>query len=266
MFTRLLGSIRQLKLRAKLVASVVLAVAIFPAISVGAYNDFMVARWNPAQSAAYGTYIITDQASNGGADYTAAWIGFDLAPSIPGVTFSGLFTQVGVQSDFDSYYWFVYAESGVTCVRGTQRDARTCIGVIGDIVGQDKVNAYALYQFAGAWVAQVSDYTSGGIYPVAWINSNSHQIYNYIDTNAERVSDFTNSAKLPMRYFFYHPTYLATPSNTYTDLIGPGMFYTATREPMGVICPPYGGLSDLGGDPRYWFAGTNGPMCTFTIP
>ena len=106
-----------------LVLSIVAAVAVGVAIAAG--NDLMVGRLRVDLSEVYsaGDYrvllLANDKPSSGSPDFTSSWLSLDLA-QYNGQPFSAEFSQVGLLARDDGIHWFVYAEPGVTCIRGEQ--------------------------------------------------------------------------------------------------------------------------------------------------
>lgn len=112
-------------------------------------------------------------------DFTAGWLGVFLG-NYDGSPFSGQFSQVGIQSSRSGIRWFVYAEPGVICVRGTQppNDTKHCYGDYNDLVGLTTWHWMRLQKLPteNVWRAYVYD-SSGVGYLVANIQSASNRIY-----------------------------------------------------------------------------------------
>lgn len=264
--------------------SVAAGFAMLSSVNIGAAgNSFIVSQWPLYQTDAYAVYITPAATASRADAFTTGWLSLDLhAPVFDGsgniVTFSQEFSQVGSMAKFGLLFWFVYAEKGVFCTRGVQAPpdgdgiSRGCNGQSGDLVFVNQTNGVALYRLSnGQWAAQVNSILPfNEPFFVAFIGSVSFQIYN-AQVDAEEGYDTAPDPQLFMRYFFYHPL-VNVPGQGYLDWPGPANLYPFTTIAGVPVCPvPYGAYfgdqgTGIGGDPRYWFAGTNGPVCFYTIP
>jgi len=246
--------------------------------SVNAGNDFIgvdlrtdLASVYTAQD--YQVWISSNAGPSGNyPTFTTGWLSVNLDDE-PG-DYGHLFTQVGLMTDSLGIYWFVYAEPGVECLRGSYAWYNStlgkylgCKGVNADIVNFGHLHRVELVTYGeGFWIARVED-NLGIPYDVAKILSDSPYIY---DADVVFEEGWTQSQDpFETGYFFMrNPGY----NNWSTGFSawptsGPGGNNTLYPLPSN-ICPQYyGAVLDINADPRYWFAGTGGIICNaFMFP
>jgi len=141
-------------------------------------------------------------------DFTAAWLGVFLAEYIPGQPGSGLFSQVGLKTDKNGIYWFVYSEAGVTCDRGRQPDPEHCYGAYGDLVALGSWHQVELVKYTqnNYWIARVYD-SGGTAYDVARIWSDSNRIY-LARSDTEQGYFESSDPYLTASFYHWHPQYM----------------------------------------------------------
>lgn len=195
----------------------------------------------------------------------SAWFGIDLA-QFDGSTYSAEFTQVGVLANRGWARWFVYAEPGVECFRGTPRWQdpnnpnlwRGCVGNYGDLGVTPMNNAWTrveavTYSGQSWWTLRVYD-VNGVSYDVAKVNSASKQIYRARATSEEAYSGSTDPY-IFMNFYHYHPEY----HTGYNFSLWPGgtgglpenwnRIWVAPNS----ICPTgYGAETGIQGTPHLW--------------
>ncbi|MFQ6057696.1 MAG: hypothetical protein ACE5MB_02295, partial [Anaerolineae bacterium] len=213
----------------------------------------------------YKVHLLADDKPSSGMDndFTAAWLGVFLAQP-NGQPGSGQFSQVGLKTDKNGIYWFVYAEPGVTCDRGSHPDPYHCYGAYGDLVTLGSWHQVELVTYGqGYWIARVYE-ANGTAHDVAKIWSNSDRIY-LARSDTEEGYFETSDPYLTARFYHWHPQYMkwgvgwqewpassgSIANSIWTDAIN-GL------DP----CPShYGADPYWTGDPRAWFAGTGGKWC-----
>lgn len=252
------------------------AVALFllsPSLVAAGGNDFIDTEWRidlVSQAGAYGVWIIPAYANPRSDAFTTGWIGVNFANGRG--TYGAQFSQVGVMARGDSLFWFVYAEPGVSCLRGITAipDAdgvvRGCNGFPNDLVGFYQVTGVSLWRSGGGqWLPSVA--TDSGGYDVAVIQTTSPQIYR-ASVVAEEGYDTATDPQVAMGYYFYHPRYsyigIDWPS---VSNGGTNILFTDSLPNHTSICPNlYGGAMNLLDDPRYWYAGIGGSVCAYAFP
>lgn len=208
--------------------------------------------------------LANDRPSTGNhTNFAAGWIGLYLA-EYDGQPYSGKFSQVGFKTDRQGIRWFVYAEPGVTCTRGTKIDPLTCHGNYGDIVEIGQWHWVKLVKFPwnNYWIAYVCS-SSGSCYYVAEIPDGSSRIY-WAHADAEEGYTEYFDPHITVNYYFWHPQYWDAQNQTWREwpINGGGSQINYTHAIPSSICPNYyGAIPNLWGDPRAWYAGTSGITC-----
>lgn len=199
--------------------------------------------------------------------FTTAWLSVDLDDR-PGL-FGRKFSQVGLMADSQSIYWFVYAESGVQCLRGVYSYWNTtlsrylgCKGNPNDLVEYGYFSRVELVKYPGDdfWIARIED-SHGYIFDVARIWSDSENIYD-VDVNME---EGWSQIQDPYEYGVFHmwnPQYNSwvdgfrdwPPSST-------NVKNHLHSHPVAICPEHYGAWINVAGNLRYWVAGSGGPTC-----
>lgn len=265
-------------LLATLVPCIVVAVAAGVAIAAG--NDFMAGKLYVNLNEVYsaGDYRVLllahDKPSSGSPDYTASWLSLDLA-QYNGQPFSAEFSQVGLLARDDGIHWFVYAEPGVTCIRGEQYwgtcNGRSCgcLGTVGDIVSQGAWHRVELVTYGqGYWIARV--YSSGDVgWDVAKIWSTSTRIYD-AQVTMEEAYTTAQDPYLTGRFYHWHPEYIV-PGSGFRDWPESegghqNQIYATDLNGQNTFCPDHYGVDpNWLGDERAWYAGTGGHACSWLL-
>lgn len=207
--------------------------------------------------------------------YTAGWLGIYLANN-PGL-FGKQFTQVGIITDSTGIYWFVYAEPGVTCLRGSYYwwnaqagKSLGCIGNIGDLVGFNRYHDVELVSYQhGEWIARVSD-QFGVAHDVATIPSASVYIYG-AQANVEEAYVQNQDPYELAQFMLWHPKYYDYNYGTFVDWPpseGSNKNTLSTTDLNGInsFCPQhYGAIVNINNDERSWYGGTNGNICDWMM-
>lgn len=246
-------------LNALLIVAVVSLVAIALPTSAYAGNDLMTVSLrtdigNVYSADDFRTHVYATSMTNVDGSFTNAWIGVFLN-QYNGTTGSGEFSQVGMTANGNGLTWFVYAEPGVTCLRGIQSYGTLgCTGNAGDLgfaVGTWHTVELVTYG-QGYWIARVWDASGTTSADVAWINSSSLQIYHAEDTSEEGYNG-TTDPRLAMNYFHHHPEYddaVYGWTDWPSSYGGTNNFYYVNPS---TVCPSiYGANLNVSGDPRYW--------------
>ncbi len=187
-----------------------------------------------------------------------------------GTVYSGQFSQVGLMTDNQGgIYWFVYAEPGVQCLRGTQAwvggtpaAVRGCVGAYNDLVTRGNWTKVELVTYGqGFWIARVYDQNSVG-HDVAKIMSTSLKIYRASVVGEEGYAAATDPF-LTMSYYFWHPQYMVSGQGFHdwpaTSRAGSNYLFVSPAS----VCPgPYGAALKLSGDARFWWDGNGGATCS----
>jgi hypothetical protein len=264
--------------RSLLIAVAVSLSLLLPVIVNAGGQDQIRTTWpvGPMSTAeAYGVDVIPESLNADVGTYVTGWLALDFTADL-----SGTFTQVGTVAQSSHWHWFVYSQVQVACLRGTpQGDGHTCNGDFEDLVNQSETSRVDLYFgytliFGPSWAAQVygiSAYTGQlEADEVAYIGEGSNQIYKAQITSEESFNTFDDLG-LDLSFYYYHPIYAS--GGSYADFLSPGTIDAPFPRdpgspPTSSICPtPYGGVyPNLGGDSRYWYAGTRGITCSGTIP
>jgi hypothetical protein len=251
-----------------------------------ANNYFNQAQWGVNsswdQAGLYYVYISPQPPSdNTYGTFTTGWLGLYLhACDNPGSVCCNnpgcaLFSQVGTQSDpnIGGIFWFVYAEPGVTCLSGNPSpDGLECRGDSGIYVDYSVYNGVSLtHNVSGQnWLAAVQNYSGQGGY-VAQIGYDTPRIYAAFVAQEEGYTS-TSDPLIDMRYYFYHPAYGV--GNPWPYSSGNDNFFSSfgLRSPGSDPYPPapygpcvYGGVQNVNGDPRLWYAGIGGTQCSWVF-
>jgi hypothetical protein len=210
-------------------------------------------------------------------DFATGWFGAFLG-NYDGSPFSGQFSQVGIESSRSGIRWFVYAEPGVICIRGTQppNDTKHCYGDYSDLVGLATWHWMRLQKYSteNFWRAYV--YDSNGIgYLVAKIQSDSNRIYMARSDTEEGYYE-SNDPYIALNFYHWHPQYMYNsvwrdwPEST--GGLGDSEIWIAGRDNSGnsvdptTICPAhYGTNPNFAGDERSWYAGSTGQLCSWLL-
>lgn len=223
----------------------------------------------------YKVGLLTDEKPTAPGGYTAGWLGVDLAQG-DGTPYSAQFSQVGLLTDKDGIYWFVYAEPGVTCLRGNSQwgtcsNGRPCgcQGTVNDLVSLGSWHTVELVSYGqGYWIARV--YTASGTpYDVAQIWSSSSRIYFAQSTTEEAYSN-PPDPYLTARFFHWHPQYMVSGTGFREWPTSSGgnnsLIYVTDLNGQNSFCPQhYGATPNILGDERFWFAGTDGQQCSWLL-
>jgi hypothetical protein len=207
--------------------------------------------------------------------YTSAWLGLELATN-PGL-FGKQFSQVGIMTNNQGVYWFVYAEPGVQCLRGNygwwDSNAGKYLGCYGDYNDLVSPNQYfpvelVTYQ-EGYWIARITD-QNGLPHDLAKIWTDS--VYTHrANVNMEEGYSQSQDPFLLAQFVFWHPQYFDYSYQTFLDwptsMDGHINILGATDLAcLGNFCPGhYGAIVNLGNDERNWYAGTSGNVCQWTM-
>ncbi len=204
--------------------------------------------------------------STGYGQYTTAWLGFYLAECPPNhQTYQCQFSQVGLWTDGRGTRWFVYAEPGVQCLRGSQPDGLSCLGDWGDLVPINDwgyFEAVHYYWKDSFWIARVCN-SSGGCQDVAKIFTTSTAVFAAWSTS-EEVYSADPDPYLLVKYFHYHPQYMlwGTGFQEWPATGSSGEQNTIQMSPPSICPSHYGDIVNVGGDLRWWWTGWYGNTCT----
>jgi len=225
-------------------------------------------------------------------DFTAAWLGVFLGdPYGPG-QYPGQFTQVGFRITQDGPRWFVYAEPGVSCLRGSTTipgipdDGMHCYGDVGDLVNLYDWHRFELKlvenpypPYEDYWVARVYDVNEVS-YTVAHIYSSSPRIFYRACSDTEEGYWDAQDPYLTVDYYHSHPQYysafgwqdwLVSTAGTVSKTEA-GINSVTKRwanymfaEPSSICPTHYGIIPDFLDDPWIWHAGSYGDVCNWLI-
>jgi hypothetical protein len=238
--------------------------------------DFRVDLPTVYQSNDFITNIETTALPAAGNGFTDAYLGITLAKFKQGVTYSAQFSQVGLLTDSTGVRWFMYAEPGVTCERGTPAwigsdgVTRGCLGDYNDLVGLGVPGQFELVTYSqGYWIARVWNSITGARADVAMIHSSSTRIYTAHQTGEEAYNG--NDTYLTMAFYHWHPQYMT--AQGWVDW--PASSGNSNNNSLFVsprsICPRnYGAhlnwsVTGSTNDPRYWFTGNGGTTCNAKV-
>lgn len=263
-------------LRKTTIVLVLLVVMVSP-ISAG--NDFVTVdlrtdQLEVANAVAYQVLIYASAATQpaGANDFTSAWLSVDLGnePGPGGAKFS----QVGLMTRPGGLRWFVFAESGVTCYRGSSTyNGRGCEGLPGDLVSVANWYRVELRRVSSGWHAMLYD-TNSFPYVLAQINDTGVTIYDATVTSEQGYSEATNPYT-QMDYFYWHPLHYVPAAYAYVDWPRSANGIIPSQNParfsqlravdlngQNTFCPThYGANLNYLNDDRVWFAGTSGQTC-----
>lgn len=247
-------------------------------VALAAGSDFIIGDLRVDLSEIYNAQdyrvllLANDRPSTSGGIATG-WLGLDLAP-YNGQLYSAQFSQVGLYADSSAVYWFVYAEPGVTCLRGTTQFGTCmngrpcgCVGALNDLVTQGTWHWVELVSYGqGYWIARVYD-TNSNAYDVAQIWSTSTRIYHAQSTSEEAYTPVQDPF-LTVNFYHYHPQYMqwgvGWRERARSTGNSPGSSFI--RAWPANICPnPYAATPNMFGDERAWFAGTGGQVCYWLL-
>ena len=178
-----------------------------PSVTTGQFLDYRHFLY-----AASGSNVPTNTS-----EFVTAWFGVNLA-QYNGSKYSAQFSQVGIMVKGGLAHWFIYAEPGVKCLRGTKywQDQnnpnlwRGCIGNFGDLNIYPGSNAWTRVEFVtypgqSWWIARVY-HTNGTAHDVAKIYSSSKQIFAAHAWSEEGYIP-SNDPYYAMNFYHYHPEY-----------------------------------------------------------
>jgi hypothetical protein len=204
-------------------------------------------------------------------DFTTGWLGVFFAQYQPGVPFSGQFSQIGIETSRSGIRWFIYAEPGVTCLRGTQPpgDHLHCYGDYNDLVSLLTWHTLRLQKLTNENFWRVYFYDTNNVgYIVGAIESTSNRIYLARNDTEEGYYEATNPF-LDMAYYYWHPQYWNGSSWVeWAASEGSGKnneIWISGANPQGICPGHYGANPYLGGDERAWYAGTTGQYCSWVL-
>jgi hypothetical protein len=230
-------------------------------------NDFVIGELRVDQSSVnqsrdYRTSLYVGDKPTSGGGYTTAWFGVNLV-QYNGTLYSAKFSQVGFLTDNGGVRWFVYSEAGVQCLQGSPNWGNLgCWGNYGDRATIGNWQNVELVTYGqGFWIARVYN-QYGNPLDVAKIMSSSLRIYRAQATTEEAHSLVTDPY-LKAAFYHWHPRYMVwgTGFQEWPASSGGNNNHIWTW-PQG-MCPwHYGATVNLSGDPRYWFAGTGGSICS----
>jgi len=259
--------------------AIVLALLTVMVSPVSAGNDFVTVdlrtdQLEVANAVAYQVLIYASAATQpaGANDFTSAWLSVDLGnqPGSGGAKFS----QVGLMTRPGGLRWFVFAEPGVTCYRGSSTYGGIgCEGTPGDLVSTGSWYRVELRRVSGGWHAMLYDVNSVP-WGLAQINDTGATIYDATVTSEQGYSGITNPYT-QMDYFYSHPLHYIPATSTYVDWPNsangiipsqdPARFsqlYSVDLNGLNTFCPThYGATLNYWNDERVWFAGTSGQTC-----
>ena len=252
-----------------LIGMIILFILIFTSVKAG--NDFITVDLRTdvpevLNSLDYRVWIASGGGPTGNyPTFTTAWISvyLDNQPGLYGVKFS----QVGLMADSQGIYWFVYAEPGVECWRGSRTYWNAelnkflgCKGDIGDLVDYGQFFKVELVTYGeGFWIARVED-SQGNPYDVAKILSNSTNIYD-ADVNME---EGWSQAQDPFEFgsfHLWHPQYNSWVNGFMEWPISDNVVNRLYAAPASICPQHYGAWTNKANDPRYWVAGSGGNVC-----
>lgn len=238
-------------------------------------NDFLNGELRVDQPAIYNAGDYRAQLSAGitpssGVDYTTAWLGVDLA-QYTGVTYSGLFSQVGLLTDSTGVHWFVYTEAGAYCLMGNQAwGTFGCEGNPGDLVSLGPWYRVEIINVgSGYWYFRVYD-INGNFHDLAFTHvNNSTRIYRAYATEEEAYTVATDPY-LPAAFYISHPQYLLTSGYwqewPWSEGGHDNTIIAKDNYNNNTFCPQqYGANPNYAGDERAWYAGTNGQVCWWLL-
>ncbi len=197
-------------------------------------------------------------------NFATAWLGIFLG-EYDGSTGSGQFSQVGLSATRNGLQWFVYAEPGVLCYRGSNPDPYHCYGDYNDLVSIGSWHQVRLYKGAsqGYWYARVYD-ESGGYVTVARINNQSDRIY-LARSDTEEGYYESSDPFITVQFYHWHPQYMKFGNWTdWPESNGAGIDEIWT-SPVSICPDHYGATPNINNNERYWYAGSGGEICTWLL-
>jgi hypothetical protein len=249
---------------------IVIVLTIVSTNSTAAGNDFVYGELRVDLSEVYWAedYRVwlsaTAKPNSGFPDFTTAWFGVELAP-FNGQPFSAQFSQVGIITNSLGVRWFVYAEPGVNCLRGSSAWGNLgCQGNIGDLISLGPFHEVELVTYGqGYWIARVYNQYGTG-YDVAQILSGSVRIYRAGSVTEEGYST-PQDPYLTASFYHWHPQYMFWGSfQDWPPSEDGHISYIHATDINGqnTFCPQhYGADPNQWNDERAWFAGTGGQQC-----
>jgi len=216
----------------------------------------------------YQTYIAAGELPTTGdeRDFSTAWLGVFLG-QYDGSTGSGKFAQVGIVTTEMGIQWFVFAEPGVTCVRGTKKPTiPECIGDYSDLVSVGSYSRVELKKNLNEnfWRAIVYDADSVG-YVVAYIPESSNRIY-LARTDTEEGYYESTDPFITANFYHWHPQFLnGTTWEDWPSSTGGTGNSTISAVPTQICPTHYGAVPNIYSDERAWFAGSGGTICEWLL-
>lgn len=199
-------------------------------------------------------------------NFTTAWLGVFLA-QYNGQPDSGQFSQVGIETKRDGVRWFVYAEPGVTCLRGSHPDPRHCYGDYSDLINLGEWHRVELVKYTqdNFWIARVYE-TNGTGHDVATISSTSNRIYLARSDTEEGYYESTDPY-ITASFYHWHPQYMdwGIGWQDWPQSTGGTGSSTIWVSPAAICPDHYGATPNMFGDERSWFAGTGGRVCSWLL-
>lgn len=209
------------------------------------------------------------------APFTTGWLGIELSNNSG--LFGKQFSQVGIMTNNQGVYWFVYAEPGVECLRGnygwwdnTAGKYLGCYGNYYDLVSANQYFPVELVTYQqGYWIARITD-QNGLPHDLAKIWTDS--VYTYrANVNMEEGYTQAQDPFLLAQFLFWHPQYFDYSYQTFLDWPTSiddhiNNLYATDLTGLGDFCSDhYGALVNIGNDERNWYAGTGGNVCHWTL-
>jgi hypothetical protein len=262
-----------------LVSGLLLIAAVNIVIADG--NDFVIGEFRVdlaeiknAQDYKLDLLATSLPSQNGG--YTVGWIGINLANQTSG-NFPDKFTQVGLFTDKDRIYWFVYSEAGVSCLQGNNFWNDPQVGVIGCrgyLTPSVILNTWHTVELVsygtGFWYARVYD-ANQNPKDVAQIFSSSTTIYRAYSATEEAYSS-ANDPNLEATFYHHEPRYKNVNAfggfQLWPRSSGSNVSYiytTAINTPLPICPNKYGATPNIDNNEYKWLAGTGGQICNWTL-
>jgi hypothetical protein len=206
------------------------------------------------------TLYAKDIPSYGDPDYTAAWLSINLDINHQ-PTFPDQFSQIGLLTSSTGVRWFVYAEPGVICLRGTTYWGNLgCRGSVNDIASLNSWYKVELVTYMeGFWIARIYD-TNNVSYDVAKILSPSIYIYQ-ANSATEEAYNVTQDPYMTAAFNHSHPQYMVWGSGFQdwpaSDNVGVSYMGSSDDSGNNTFCPDYYGYNPNPFDERIWYAGSS---------
>lgn len=261
-------------LRHTLAITILTATVVVTAKVALAGNDFVwgelrVDLFDVAHALDYRVLLLANGKPNSGyPDYTTAWFGVYLAP-YNGQPYSAQFTQVGLLTKSNGIRWFVYAEPGVTCLRGQPAWGNLgCEGNVNDLVQIGSWHWVELVTYnQGFWIARIYE-SNGTPHDVAKIWSTSITIYRAGSVTEEAYA-ISQDPHLTALFYHWHPQYLkgGVGWKEWPKSDGNNSFiYVTDLNGQNTFCPQYYGANpNYANDEHAWFAGMGGQKCSWLL-